>query len=279
MVFHLPNHIATTYRFQFGALILLVDTRQGEFRLTVEVESLDFDDPHLIDVLKSIRLNHESLCAAIKIHLTDKTLRKVYEPFQSVDDEHDLLPLLKAIDDNFSSGMSYKSVLSRLQLKLESGELAELIRLANLQDIWEKPELDWLEWVGHHVAVLDAHKKWEAEKAYRRLLERIKHMFPAAMPGQVYLLKSPTGHLKIGYSKNPPKRAKRIAAGLPFDLETVHTIPTNQMAGLEYELHDKYEGRRIKKTEWFTLTEQEVDDIRTIKSRYYEWIEPSPESI
>lgn len=104
--------------------------------------------------------------------------------------------------------------------------------------------------------------------------------FPKEHNGSVYLIKLSTGHYKIGFSNDPKKRGRSIVSGLPLTIELIHKIASNQIACLEYELHNQYRdkrlskrrGERTKETEWFLLDPTEVDEIKSITERNYEWI-------
>ena len=81
-------------------------------------------------------------------------------------------------------------------------------------------------------------------------------------PGYVYVLQSPTGAYKIGHSKNPHSRLKTFQVKLPFEVEYVCLVYSGDMQGLELELHERFDERRIN-GEWFALSE---DDIAYIQS-------------
>lgn len=83
--------------------------------------------------------------------------------------------------------------------------------------------------------------------------------------GFVYLIKSERGDYKIGKSKNPEDRLKTFDIRLPFHIEYICTIKSNDMNKLEKELHAKYDHLRID-GEWFKLTSEEVDQIRGLAS-------------
>lgn len=92
---------------------------------------------------------------------------------------------------------------------------------------------------------------------------------PASVPmkrksdGYVYLLMSPTGHYKIGHTREPKVRMKTFEIKLPFEVEFAHLIPTPDRFKLEKELHQKFADRRVN-GEWFALTDADVLYIKSL---------------
>lgn len=79
--------------------------------------------------------------------------------------------------------------------------------------------------------------------------------------GHVYLLLSTSdGLVKIGMSTNVSERIKWLKKGLPFEVECLYQIPTNDIRGLEKKLHECFSEKRSH-GEWFKLT---PDDIKWI---------------
>lgn len=87
-----------------------------------------------------------------------------------------------------------------------------------------------------------------------------KEQTKAPGAGFVYILKVGK-HYKIGQSINPQRRARELAAGLPFDL--IHTIGTEDMSRLEIELHTKFEEKCIS-GEWFELEAEDIEWLKTL---------------
>lgn len=77
--------------------------------------------------------------------------------------------------------------------------------------------------------------------------------------GHVYILRSEAGQYKVGCSRELQRRIGGIAASLPFSVDLVHSIKTDDMERLERGLHTVYSSaqRRIN-GEWFHLS---ADDI------------------
>lgn len=84
-------------------------------------------------------------------------------------------------------------------------------------------------------------------------------------PGFVYLLRAINEQYKIGRAKDVAARVRNIAGFVPFEVETVHAIATDDMIRLERHLHFVYEsaGKRIN-GEWFHLSQQDVVAIQAI---------------
>jgi len=80
-------------------------------------------------------------------------------------------------------------------------------------------------------------------------------------PGFVYLIKADNGVYKIGVATNVKNRLDRLDIVLPYALETIHTIQTDDMYSLELKLHRKFKSKRIK-GEWFNLQLRDVEYIK-----------------
>jgi hypothetical protein len=86
---------------------------------------------------------------------------------------------------------------------------------------------------------------------------------PPDYSGYVYLLQSVTGAYKIGKSANPEHRRKTFKLQLPFEVEYVCVIKTDDMHTLERELHERYSHCRVN-GEWFNLHPRDVDYIKSL---------------
>lgn len=85
----------------------------------------------------------------------------------------------------------------------------------------------------------------------------------------VYLIYSTSGHYKIGISNKPEKRIRDIerqSTLTPFELTLIafkftsrHNARVN-----ESSIHQIYKSRRVGKSEWFTLTGEDVDMVKTL---------------
>lgn len=80
--------------------------------------------------------------------------------------------------------------------------------------------------------------------------------------GYVYLLRGQNGLYKIGLSKDAERRLKNFE-GLPFDVDYICVIESEDMRGLEASLHKRFAAKRVK-GEWFDLDAEDVDYIRSL---------------
>lgn len=87
----------------------------------------------------------------------------------------------------------------------------------------------------------------------------------SAKPGYVYLLKSEVGHYKIGRTVNPENRQKTFGVQLPFRVDYECLVKTENMKGLEDQLHQKFADKRLD-GEWFNLTPDDIEYIKRLAS-------------
>ena len=87
--------------------------------------------------------------------------------------------------------------------------------------------------------------------------------------GYVYLVKSDTGHWKIGHTAHLHDRRRAFGVKLPVEIEFTHLITCYNRYKLENELHFVFEDKRIKGSEWFDLDDVEVNWIKAIESQVH----------
>jgi len=83
--------------------------------------------------------------------------------------------------------------------------------------------------------------------------------------GFVYLIKSVTGHWKIGRTINPHDRATMFNVKLPIEVSLDYLIQCDDMIAVETRLHKLFKSKRVNASEWYALDEQ---DVAYIKANY-----------
>jgi hypothetical protein len=78
--------------------------------------------------------------------------------------------------------------------------------------------------------------------------------------GYVYLVRSGTGHCKIGSSKNVATRIRQLQCANPENLVLLHQFPSVNAKEDELGLHKKFAQKRIR-NEWFALTYEDIESI------------------
>lgn len=85
--------------------------------------------------------------------------------------------------------------------------------------------------------------------------------------GQVYLYKRGK-HYKIGHSKDPVRRGKEIGLESPDILRLIHSFKTDDPSGVEAYWHKRFENKRWKETEFFSLNSQDIKAFKRWKKLY-----------
>ena len=92
---------------------------------------------------------------------------------------------------------------------------------------------------------------------------------PAAderVKGYVYMLRSGKRY-KIGKSTDPSRRFREVRLELPEETNQVHAIATDDPSGIEAYWHQRFAEKRVRSTEFFTLS---AEDVRAFKRRKYQ---------
>jgi hypothetical protein len=100
-----------------------------------------------------------------------------------------------------------------------------------------------------------------SDLAYLHLHETFKGRQPR--PGHIYLLRG-GDYFKIGFSEKVSRRIRQISPVLPFKVELIHTMETDDMILAERFLHEKYADKRTN-GEWFLLEQPDVDWLTSIE--------------
>lgn len=88
--------------------------------------------------------------------------------------------------------------------------------------------------------------------------------------GSIYLLKgnSCNKYYKIGKAQDPISRTDTLTVKLPFEVELIHTVKSDQHSKLESFLHRKFSDKRVN-GEWFDLNQDDVEYIKNLNGDEY----------
>jgi hypothetical protein len=85
----------------------------------------------------------------------------------------------------------------------------------------------------------------------------------------VYLLSSDYGWYKIGCTSDLKTRLKTFSGWLPFEIKLEHFFEMAEYYAFEQDLHKRYKAKRIRNTEWFALSPEDVEEIKSIGTFIY----------
>ena len=121
------------------------------------------------------------------------------------------------------------------------------------------------------ITVLNRDLEQEHERA-REVIREQRRSRPekpkVTYKGFVYILHGGSQY-KIGCTKHPTIRPQAIARQMPFAVEIVLLIPSQDMYETERRIHTLFSAKRIE-GEWFSLAENDIAHLRSL----YECVEP-----
>lgn len=88
----------------------------------------------------------------------------------------------------------------------------------------------------------------------------------APVNGYVYMMRSGRRY-KVGYTTSPSRRHREVRLDLPDPTNLVHAIPTDDPPGIEAYWHRRFQSKRVRDTEFFTL---DASDVSAFKRRRYQ---------
>jgi len=121
------------------------------------------------------------------------------------------------------------------------------------------------------VAIADEQPALHAARSYaephlvREPAEVDEHT-SARIQGYVYMIRSGRRY-KIGKSTDPSRRFREVKLELPEEAHQIHAIPTDDPAGIEAYWHRRFAAKRVRSTEFFELS---AEDVRAFRRRAYQ---------
>ena len=88
----------------------------------------------------------------------------------------------------------------------------------------------------------------------------------APIQGYVYMMRSGRRY-KIGHTTSPARRHREVRLDLPDPTDLIHSIETDDPSGIEKYWHRRFETKRVRDTEFFTL---DASDVAAFKRRKYQ---------
>lgn len=101
----------------------------------------------------------------------------------------------------------------------------------------------------------------------RELKEMDSDFHPEKVPiqGYIYFLQAENKMVKIGKAINLKNRFDQIQPKLPFKVKNIHVIKAKNYSLAESLFHDLFDQIRFEDTEWFALTNNDIEDIKNKK--------------
>ncbi len=76
--------------------------------------------------------------------------------------------------------------------------------------------------------------------------------------GFIYILRADNGLVKIGRTIDIQRRLNTFNSQLPYDLEVIKIIESDDCSNLELEFHNQFADKRVR-GEWFALTPKDLE--------------------
>jgi hypothetical protein len=129
----------------------------------------------------------------------------------------------------------------------------------------QHPDVEWAIWAYEKKLVMYPENIYQLAIAIRDRVAPERNPYSRfKKPGYVYLIRSASGHYKIGRSVNPHDRMKTFGILLPFEVEYLALIKSDDYIGLEKYLHEQFAYCRVN-GEWFNLAPDDIQQIKDIE--------------
>lgn len=163
---------------------------------------------------------------------------------------------MQAITDGlYTFHVEYRDGLAKKHCEVDNLSVEDAILLfqdyLNLGSSWQE-----------HVSWKDVSHFYDWDEFEAMHTQSAVELFPIIPLGVIYLLKTGSFY-KIGEAENFEQRLEYIKIQLPYPVEVMHTIETDDIHGIKDYWHKRFAEKRAH-GEWFLLTES---DVAVFKSR------------
>ncbi len=177
-------------------------------------------------------------------------LCKKMSEFDYSEHSTNLMDVNSRLDNFFEMTVGLSAVIDKMTKEAEQRELSHKAKLMNNARV-----------IGELTAQLT-----DATETIRALRSEITQLSRQSQNtnhriGYVYLLRADNGTYKIGRTRDPNDRIRTFSVKLPFEVEYMALIQTEDMYALEAELHGQYAEKRLNGSEFFALSDSDVKAI------------------
>lgn len=188
------------------------------------------------------------------------------------------IPNIDAIVDTDNLAMMAYNLMEKYDFDYTKVSLQEMDEIVDHCPLYDPKLLrSGKEWEENAVKFV-AHYKWFKRMQMFKESQMLKQskdvpkdpFSPANYPevkGFVYIIKEHKYNTyKIGKTKNLKQRMNLFGVKLPFKIEIVHIIASDDYSEIETELHKTFAEKRLE-GEWFDLSDEDIEWLKSLKEQ------------